>query len=45
MLKLLILKEEAGPYLYLVIIVVSVIFSLDIQSVLTCLYRLDLFAV
>lgn len=34
-LMLLILKEEAGPHLYLVIIVVSVLFPLDVQSVLT----------
>jgi hypothetical protein len=34
-LKLLVLKEEAGPPLHLVIIVVSAAFPLDIQSVLT----------
>lgn len=35
MQKLLVLKEEAGPHVLLVIIVVSVTFPLDIQSVLT----------
>lgn len=34
MLKLLILKEESGPHLCLVIIVVPVIFPLDSQSAL-----------